>query len=793
MPPLSLSNSLHLAMLAVEAEHLPTLVAAYENTIRDAAKIASGQFALIAAASDWQPPADGAALTVAQLTALGRDLNGELEPVWDMIVTETAQKPLAMIEISWDDRHPLAQSILNNAGKRTGERLGEAVQYTLRETLAHAYENGLNVRDTSALIQQKIAGAAPAQAEMLARTDLNSLSNGSSHAAAQLAQMGYKTWLSALLPTTRPEHAEAHGQTVSLNDTFSVGGEDADYPGDPALSDAMSCGCVCTVAYGETLDEAQGLTAAGLRPSGERGIMARMATKEQRRRKYERRAAHGKAIKLAVSDSVVDVISTNEENHAVNSLDGLVASPRAVRFNGTAAVEGQVADDNSMTPRVLLPDSLAWPEMPLPFMAQTVTAEGHDGAEISGRVDTLQRKKAMGKKRAIYTEGELTNEFGVNKIAPMIEDQTMRYVSADLGATEWCIVGRSDLAEVPVEDLSIEDLQAGSYALGLTSGKMKGLTLLPTQALEGATIALVAAAEEEGIAIDAFEPDEMLALIAAGGRWAPDPDRIFTVVARVDDLETVEGTALVASPAPIVPPRSWFETQEPPGKMPLTVTKDGRVYGHLATWDSCHASFLPQCVPPPKSPSNYARFHTGYIDVEDGGEITVGKMMFSPNDGGHADRRLTAAKASAYYDKTGMAAAYLRATDGQYGIWVAGALNHKLTDAQRQEMRRELRLNPPSGDWRVYDGQYDLLCGLAVAIPGFGVVPSAEVSIVASADGVELRDAIIASSGAFDADPAAVAAMEHLGLVDEDQIAERRIVALAARAQGLDSLAALVD
>jgi hypothetical protein len=932
-----LTADLHRQLAAVEDEHLPMIAQLYVAAIRQIAIDAEQQFALTAAANpDWQPPVDGAIITVAEIAAVAHTLNDKLEPVWEQVVLGTAKQPLARIEIDWTLKHPLAQNILAKAGQRTGVQLDQAVQYTLRETLAHAYDNGLNVAETSALIQQKITDAAPFQADMLARTDLNSLANGASKAAAQLAGVGYKTWLATLDDKTRIEHAEAHGQVVAINSTFTVGGEDADYPGDPNLSDAMACNCRCTVAYGDTLGEAEGLTAAGLRSSDERGIMRGMATKEQGRRKYQRRAARARPntkFKVAVDwdrlsadeteqllallqmasatevvkphvisipagsvpvieygengvdrvlsltaaaipvhhTSVIDKpwdgnaamgrassaadyrsisawvdsngdpserqsykfphhdnpggpANINGVNAAMSRLSGpndvppgevagvrahlaahqadykknkaaMVASPQPVRFNGTAAVEGQIADDNSMTPRVLLPDSLSWPEMPLSFMAQTATAEGHDGAEVVGRVDEFARKKMMGKKQSIYTAGELTNDFGINEIAPMIENKTMRYVSADLGATEWAIVGRSDLAEIPMDDLSLEDLQAGKYALGLTSGKMKALTLLPTQALEGAMVALVASAEEHGIAMSRLDEEDtarLVTLLASAGQ-ATDDGPYYRVVVPVSDAAVGVSEALVASPAPRDPPREWFETQEPPGKMPLTVTKEGRVYGHLATWDSCHASFLPQCVPPPKSPSNYARFHTGYIDVEDGGEITVGKLMFSPSNGGHADRRLSAAKASAYYDKTGMAAAFLRATDGQHGVWVAGALNHKLSDSQREEMRRELRLNPPSGDWRVYDGQYDLLCGLAVAIPGFGVIPSAEVSIVASAEGVELQDAIIASSGWFEPDDAAVAAMEHLGLVDEDTAADRRIEALAARAQGLDALAALVE
>ncbi len=750
---------------------LAALVAAYESPIRVAATLASVTFAVTADASDWQPPVEGAILTVGQLRALGVDLNETLRPIWEKVLAATVFR----VEIAWDVKHPLAQNLLDQAAKRTGARLGEAVQFTLRDTIKHAYDSGLDVRDTAALIQSKIAGAAPYQAEMLARTDLNSLANGSSHAAAQLVGMEFKTWDATLDAVTRPTHADAHGQTVALNDSFDVGGEEAMYPGDPALSDAEAANCRCTLIYGETLDEAQGLLA-----DGGGTIMADMATKAQRRKRYERRAAHAIGKKMptetpAFANGWTNVMSSSNAvnadvtfNPSLESDEGtsaMLAAPRAIRFRGTAAIEGQIADDNSLTPRVLLPDSLDWPEMPVSFMAQTVTAEGHDGAEVAGRVDEFARKRSTGKRRNIYMSGELTTPFGINEVAPMIDDETMRYVSVDLGATEWAIVNRSNLAEIPQDQLSIEDLSAGDYALGLKGGKVKAVTLVPTQALEGAMVALSASAEDD----------------------------TATLVVAIELVTEEKETGLVASPAPVNPPRSWFETAEPPGKMPLTITKEGRVYGHLATWDSCHVSFLPSCVPPPKSASSYAYMHTSELDTEDGDTVTVGKLMFSPDNGGHADRRLSASKASAYYDKTGMAAAFIRVIDGAHGIWAAGALNPDLTDAQRQQMRRELRLNPPSGDWRPINGQYELICGLAVAVPGFPV-PRVVMSVVASGDQIEMCDALIASSGQIEADPAAIVALEHLGLIDEDTQAERQIKMLAARAAGgLDALAALVD
>lgn len=465
----------------------------------------------------------------------------------------------------------------------------------------------------------------------------------------------------------------------------------------------------------------------------------------------------------------------------------LVASPRAIGITGTAAIEGKLSDDNTLTPRVLLPDGLTWPEMPRPFMAQTVTAEGHDGAEIAGRIDTFTRKKSTGKMRDINFQGELTTPHGVDEIAPMIEDQTLKYVSADLGGMELAIVNRQTFEIIPREELDIAQLNEGMYALGVTTAKIKALTLVPTQAIEGAMVSLTAAADLNGIAIDQFTVEEMFALTAAGSLTL-DPERTLRVVVPASIVFGDE--ALTASAAEWRPPLEWFETPELPGKCPLTVLENGRVYGHLATWDSCHASFLPSCIPPPKSPSNYARFHTGEIDTEEGATVSVGKLMFSPNDGGHADRSLSASKASQYYDRTGMVAAVLRASDGKHGIWVAGALNPELTPQQRKDMRAELRLNPPSGDWRIWDGNYDLLCAIAVAVPGFPIA-RATVTITASADGVEMSEAIIASSGIFEPDPQALYAAERLGIADEEALAERQMRALAARAEGMDALAAL--
>jgi hypothetical protein len=873
---ITLTSGLRARYAQAERDHLDELVAAYEDTIIAAGSAAGRQFGFTAAA-DWQPPVEGAVLTIARLAALGALLNTRLTPTWTKVLLDMAAAPLERVGIAWDVKHPLFAGQLEKAARRTGRRLGEAVQPVLRATIAAAYREGLAVPETAARISAAISEAAPWQADMLARTDLNSLANGASKSAAKLTGMGFKTWIATLDDKTRPEHADVHGETVPIDGVFVVGGEEADYPGDPNLSDAMAANCRCTVAYGSSIEEAEALLADG------GGTMATMRQRQKRQARraakpnealvagavavhhtgvatgtWDGNAAMGRCSSAADYRSVCawfesgadlsqrqswkfphhanpggpaniagvrnglsrlpqadipagdrsgveahlrahlndfnrrqganavegfDALSTEDALAALDTLleqlapepHTLLAAARPIGIDGTAAIEGKLSDDSSLAPRIIMPDALSWPEMPRPFMAQTVTAEAHEGAEVAGRIDEFARKRGKGKMQNIDFAGELTTPFGIDEIAPMIEDKTMRYVSADLAASEWAIVDRKTFAVVPQEELDIDALQNGAYALGCLSAKIKAVTLVPTQAIEGASVALTASADAGGFGWERFTDD--------------DGDEIVRCLFTADTL-SVAGQALTAAADDWAPPRDWFDTPELPGKYPLSVSPEGRVYGHLATWDSCHVSFLPSCVPPPKSPSNYAYFHVSELDTEEGDTITVGKLMFSPTDGGHADRSLSAQKASQYYDRTGMAAAFLRVSDGAHGIWAAGSLNPKLSREQRDDMRRELRLNPPSGDWRPINGQYELICGLAVAVPGFPT-PRATITVTASAEGLALEEAIIASSGAFEPDPQALYAAERLGLADDEALAERSMRALAARAEGMDALAAL--
>ena len=164
------------------------------------------------------------------------------------------------------------------------------------------------------------------------------------------------------------------------------------------------------------------------------------------------------------------------------------------------------------------------------------------------------------------------------------------------------------------------------------------------------------------------------------------------------------------------PPREAFFRPEPNTPTPMSYDSDGSVYGHVAVWGSCHRGFLggqfEQCVQPPRSATDYAQFHQGYVLTEEGERVAIGKITY---DTDHAPLTADVVAASRHYDNTGSVGAYVRASNGRQGIWVSGVLRPDLASSGVVS----LRANPPSGDWRLMGGNLEMVATLAVPVNGF--------------------------------------------------------------------------
>lgn len=163
------------------------------------------------------------------------------------------------------------------------------------------------------------------------------------------------------------------------------------------------------------------------------------------------------------------------------------------------------------------------------------------------------------------------------------------------------------------------------------------------------------------------------------------------------------------------PPKDWFADPSLTRATPLTITDDGQVYGHLATWGVCHTGIGNQCVTAPRSTTNYAYFRTGETVCADGSRVPVGKITLGT---GHADMSLGYVPAVQHYDDSGAVVAVVNAGEDRFGIWVAGSI----VPGVDEEKLAELRRSPLSGDWRRIGGNLELVAALAVNSPGFPVL-----------------------------------------------------------------------
>jgi hypothetical protein len=131
----------------------------------------------------------------------------------------------------------------------------DAITSQLRNALdGLAARQGTSVDDAQVMVEKMLSNGYQSwagRAELIARTETVAANNqgalASWSALADAAQVtATKTWLATPDGRTRPEHAEANGQTVGINDTFTVGGEDISGPGDGSAANVCNCRCTLT-------------------------------------------------------------------------------------------------------------------------------------------------------------------------------------------------------------------------------------------------------------------------------------------------------------------------------------------------------------------------------------------------------------------------------------------------------------------------------------------------------------------------------------------------------------------
>lgn len=240
-----------------------------------------------------------------------------------------------------------------------------------------------------------------------------------------------------------------------------------------------------------------------------------------------------------------------------------------------------------------------------------------------------------------------------------------------------------------------------------TDGRIRAATVCDIPAFDFARMGTDGAASTESTEPEADEATDPEAVAASSAPPAA-PTRVASAVVPV----TTFGT-LTAAAVPQAPPAAWFEMPEPTDRTPLTVTDDGRVFGHMWAWSDCHtASADGSCLLAPHSSPGLPWFHTGYLVTDEGQRVPVGALTIG---GGHADERGNATAAREHYDNVATVWADVVVTEGRHGGWACGAVRPGLS----AEQLRSIRASVPSGDWRGVGGHSELIGIHQVVHPGF--------------------------------------------------------------------------
>ena len=322
--------------------------------------------------------------------------------------------------------------------------------------------------------------------------------------------------------------------------------------------------------------------------------------------------------------------------------------------------------------RILMEGAGSSRTLPRPLMYQRETADAHGGAIVVGRIESVQ-----------FAAGMVTATGSMLDSAPyeVIE-------SLDAG-----VVGPS------------VDLDDFEYVMDADEN-----IVLTRWRVAGATLVAVPAFADVSLTLDPEPAPEMVAVPEGYDDW-----NAYTASVAAFALETQ--TAMAAPEQ--LPPAEWFARPELDGVTPLTVTAEGRVFGHIAPWGECHVG-LPGCVTAPSSLSSYAYFTTGEQRVQGGGSVAVGTLVTGPR---HADPQLAFQAAAAHYDDLDSAVARVMAGEDEHGVWVAGWM---LPDANPARVE-QFMASPVSGDWRRIGGSLELIAVCSVNAPGFPV-PRARVA-----------------------------------------------------------------
>lgn len=566
----------------------------------------------------------------------------------------------------------------------------------------------------------------------LANTAINAATIAAADADPQELEL---EWVTIGDSKVRHSHRETAGQRRPPGKVFDVDGVAMDRPGDMSAPIELWINCRCVVR--PDLASAGSLAADGSQTPEDSAAVWQS----------------GEGIKESLGEEMtVGPEETVKEDPATED-DSTPVAGALVPWHGVLAPEGIMSGDR----RMFAEGSLSIRPLPMPLTWQKTSSEGHMQSVVVATIEETEMVDGLMMASGFFLqtpEGDevvgLISAFGrfgvsvdADNITLEMDDANDMSVFTEARVSSACIVPIPAFAEawvalgprpgVDVSPSTEEALAASAVDFGRGPGwltnpvatkRIHDYWTVPGQAGYekigwGVPGDFNRCRVEVGEEIGEGSPDKLRFLNQICAQWHHDaigiwPGQEKLAAASLENTEAAPALSLVATVGHTAP-AAWFKDPEFESLTPLTVDPEGRVFGHVAGWETCHLSVKGMdggCTAPPHSATNYSYFAIGQVLTEEG-PVSVGNITIG---GGHAGGRLNPREAAAHYDSTSMVGADVAIGEDAFGIWVAGWVRPGVDD----NTVTALRASKVSGDWRrMRDGSFELIAALAVNSPGF--------------------------------------------------------------------------
>jgi hypothetical protein len=560
-------------------------------------------------------------------------------------------------------------------------------------------------------------------------------------------------WVTMHDDRVRATHKAADGQVRRPGEKYDVGGYEMDRPGDVKVPIELWINCRCALRPAPL---AAAMTAAA--PAHEGNPTLTMAGSS---------TENPLGGEMPV-DTAVDPAVDDENIDDIGEVD--VVEP--VPFYGVLAPEAVLSGDN----RKFSAGALSWRDLPLPLAWQRTNQPGHDGSVIVGRIDNIWRDEAG----LLQADGVFSMSVPeTDEVIGLMAEGALRGVSVDVDSAEMSFED-GDGKPLTLDSAIAEDTQViqvvtsgrvcgatlcpipafmeASLNLGLRPEVIDAAAPTdapdPAMAAAGETEEFVKTEDGPGWLTHPVDTERLRRYWTKGkgaakigwgtpgdfnrcraqlskyikpqylsgycanrhydalGFWPGRPVSGETVALSGQSMHLVASATAIAT----APPRDWFEDPHLIEPTRLSITEEGRIFGHLAEWGTCHIGFQNVCTTPPASASDYLYFATGVLETSDG-SVPVGQITMGCGHAGEGGARM----AAAHYDNLGWAVADIAIGEDEIGIWFSGAIRPGTKQEQIDALRAA---GSVSGDWRRIGDGLELVAALAVNVPGFPITPT---------------------------------------------------------------------